>query len=40
MMRRLASGYDIDGVQVYEPSLNDIFVQYAGDTDREKEANQ
>lgn len=40
MMRRLAENYEIDGMQVYEPSLSDIFVQYAGDTDREKEAIQ
>ncbi len=38
MMRRLVEGYEIDGMQVYEPSLNDIFVQYAGDADQEKEA--
>lgn len=31
IMARLVSSYDIDRVQVYEPSLNDIFVQYAGD---------
>lgn len=31
VMARLVSSYDIDRVQVYEPSLNDIFVQYAGD---------
>ena len=30
MMKRLIEGYDIDGVKVYEPSLNDIFVEYAG----------
>ncbi len=40
MMRRLAEGYEIDGMQVYEPSLNDIFVQYAGDADQEKETIQ
>lgn len=32
MMRRLVETYDIDGVEVFEPSLNDIFVQYAGNT--------
>ena len=31
MMRRLALSYDIDGVSVFEPSLNDIFVEYASD---------
>lgn len=29
MMRTLANTYDIDEVKVLEPSLNDIFVQYA-----------
>lgn len=31
MMRRLAETYDLDEVKVFEPSLNDIFVEYAGD---------
>ena len=31
VMENLVSHYDIDRVQVYEPSLNDIFVEYAGD---------
>jgi len=30
MMQRLTQQYEIDGVWVYEPSLNDIFVEYAG----------
>ncbi len=30
MMRRLVENYDIDEVKVFEPSLNDIFVEYAG----------
>ena len=30
MMRRLVDEYDIDEVKVFEPSLNDIFVEYAG----------
>ena len=30
MMKRLVDGYDIDEVKVFEPSLNDIFVEYAG----------
>ncbi len=30
MMRRLVESYDIDEVKVFEPSLNDIFVEYAG----------
>jgi len=36
MMMRLVENYDIDEVKIYEPSLNDIFVEYAGDsTDKE-----
>jgi ABC-2 type transport system ATP-binding protein len=30
MMGRLAEQYDIDEMKVFEPSLNDIFVEYAG----------
>lgn len=30
MMKRLTEHYDIDEIKVYEPSLNDIFVEYAG----------
>lgn len=32
VMTRLVNEYDIDEVKVFEPSLNDIFVQYAGDS--------
>lgn len=35
-MCRLSENYDIDGVSVYEPSLNDIFVKYAGDGEEEE----
>lgn len=31
MMKRLTEQYDIDEIKVFEPSLNDIFVEYAGD---------
>ncbi len=31
VMRRLAEQYDIDGVRVLEPTLSDIFVEYAGE---------
>ncbi len=31
MMKRLVESYDIDEVKVFEPSLGDIFVEYAGD---------
>ena len=31
VMRYLVENYDIDEVKVFEPSLNDIFVEYAGD---------
>lgn len=34
-MTRLVETYDIDEVKVYEPSLNDIFVEYAGDAAQE-----
>lgn len=30
VMRDLAECYDIDEIKVFEPSLNDIFVEYAG----------
>ncbi len=30
VMRHLAENYDIDEMKVFEPSLNDIFVEYAG----------
>ena len=29
VMRALSEKYDIDGIRVFEPSLNDIFVEYA-----------
>lgn len=32
VMTRLIANYDIDEVKVFEPSLNDIFVEYAGET--------
>ena len=35
MMKRLVEEYDIDEVKVFEPSLNDIFVEYAGDAVKE-----
>ena len=31
LMRRLIDNYDIDEIGVFEPSLNDIFVEYAGE---------
>ena len=34
-MTRLVETYDIDEVKVFEPSLNDIFVEYAGDAAKE-----
>jgi ABC-2 type transport system ATP-binding protein len=27
--------FDIDGIEVFEPSLNDIFVEYTGDSEKE-----
>ena len=37
-MTRLVENYDIDEVKVFEPSLNDIFVEYAGDAAQEDQA--
>ena len=34
-MSRLVEAYDIDEVKVFEPSLNDIFIEYAGDAAKE-----
>lgn len=34
-MTRLVENYDIDEVKVFEPSLNDIFVEYAGGAAKE-----
>ena len=31
VMKKLVETYDVDSVEVYEPTLNDIFVEYAGD---------
>ena len=31
VMKRLVEAYDVDEVKVFEPSLNDIFVEYAGE---------
>ena len=36
VMKRLVENYDIDEVKVFEPSLNDIFVEYAGDVGKEE----
>lgn len=38
IMQRLTENYDIDEVRVFEPSLNDIFVEYAGDGAKEARA--
>ena len=35
VMTRIVENYDIDEVKVFEPSLNDIFVEYAGDAAKE-----
>ena len=32
VMRRLTEKYEIDEIRVFEPSLNDIFVEYAGNS--------
>lgn len=31
IMKALSTDFDLDEIKVFEPSLNDIFVQYAGD---------
>ena len=31
MMKRIVEDYDVDEIKVFEPSLNDIFVEYAGE---------
>ena len=36
MMKRLVDRFDIDELSVFEPSLNDIFVEYAGDGAKEE----
>ena len=36
LMARLAEEYDIDELRIFEPSLNDIFVEYAGDQEEAK----
>ena len=35
VMTRLVENYDVDEVRVFEPSLNDIFVEYEGDAAKE-----
>lgn len=36
IMQTLTAAYDIDEISVYEPSLNDIFVEYAGEGNQEE----
>ena len=35
MMRELTENFDIDEIKVYEPSLNDIFVEYTSNGEKE-----
>lgn len=35
VMKRLVENYDVDEIKVFEPTLNDIFVEYAGDDEKE-----
>lgn len=35
VMTQIIQDYDVDEVKVFEPSLNDIFVEYAGDNAKE-----
>lgn len=36
VMKQLADHYDLDEIKVFEPSLNDIFVEYAGEQEGEE----
>ncbi len=36
VITQLVQSYDIDEVKVFEPSLNDIFIEYAGDRQKEE----
>ena len=38
VMRELTARFSLDELRVFEPSLNDIFVEYAGDTTEEETA--
>lgn len=38
VMKQLAENYDIDEIKVFEPTLNDIFVEYASDKTEGEEA--
>ena len=31
IMQKIASEFEVDEIRVYEPSMNDIFVEYTGD---------
>lgn len=35
MIIELAGKYDVDEIRIFEPTLNDIFVEYAGDGEKE-----
>ena len=37
MMLRLTRDFEVDEIRVFEPSLNDIFVEYAGEQEKEGE---
>ena len=38
VMQKLTENYELDEIRVFEPSLNDIFVEYAGDAAEEEQA--
>jgi len=40
MMQRLTSKYNIDKIKVFEPSLNDIFVEYTSDGEKGEICNE
>ncbi len=35
IMEEIASGYDVDEIRVYEPTMNDIFVEYTDDRQKD-----
>ncbi|MBR6228763.1 MAG: ATP-binding cassette domain-containing protein [Eubacterium sp.] len=40
VMQQITSGYEIDEIKVYEPTLNDIFVEYTTDKSKDTEESE
>ena len=40
IMKKLLDAYDIDNIGIQEPTLNDIFVDYAGDEVESNKSNK